>query len=116
MENLTTSIFQEDLEASEEEKGAKSCRSSLSLEIYGLRREQQVHFSNQEYYARLEELKRTHLRNMADLEKMYISQERVLEEEHGGGDDRRDGLVFRLGFLDGNGKEILSTLHLFLYC
>ncbi|CAG00316.1 unnamed protein product [Tetraodon nigroviridis] len=97
LENLTTSIFQEDLEASEEEKGAKSCRSSLSLEIYGLRREQQVHFSNQEYYARLEELKRTHLRNMADLEKMYISQERVLEEEHGGGDDRRDGLVFSLG-------------------
>lgn len=100
LENFTKSTFQEDLEVSEEGKGAKSYRSSLSLEIYGLRREQQVYFSNQEYYSRLEELKRTHLRNMADLEKMYISQERVLEEGHGRGDDREDGLTIRLGFLD----------------
>lgn len=98
LENFATSTFQEDLEASEEGKGAKSYRSSLSLEIYGLRREQQVYFSNQEYYTRLEELKRTHLRNMADLEKMYISQERVLEEGHGRGDDREDGLTIRFVF------------------
>lgn len=98
LENFATSTFQEDLEASEEGKGAKGYRSSLSLEIYGLRREQQVYFSNQEYYTRLEELKRTHLRNMADLEKMYISQERVLEEGHGRGDDREDGLTIRLVF------------------
>lgn len=99
-ENLSTSTFQEDLEAGEEGKGAQSYRSSLSLEIYGLRREQQVYFSNQEYYTRLEELKRTHLRNMADLEKMYISQERVREEWHGRGDDREGGITIRLGFLD----------------
>lgn len=99
MENFTTLTFQEDLEAIEEGKGAKSYRSSLSLEIYGLSREQQVYFSNQEYYTRLEELKRTHLRNMADLEKMYISQERGPEAGHGRGDDREDGLVIRYVFL-----------------
>lgn len=47
----------------------------MSLEIYGLQREEHVYFSNQEYYRRLEELKSTHLRNMADLERMYIRQE-----------------------------------------
>lgn len=113
LENFTTSTFQEDLEASEEGNGTKSYRSSLSLEIYGLRREQQVYFSNQEYYTRLEELKRTHLRNMADLEKMYISHERVLEEGHSRGDDREDGLTIRLDFLDRNGKQTLSAL---LFC
>lgn len=63
------------------------------MEIYGLRREQQVYFSNQEYYTRLEELKRTHLRNMADLEKMYISQEGSSR-----GEDRDDGLTIRSGW------------------
>lgn len=31
-------------------------------------------FSNQEYYTKLEELKREHLKNMAELEKLYLSQ------------------------------------------
>ncbi|CAG6016462.1 unnamed protein product [Menidia menidia] len=53
-----------DSESSEEGKGGRGVRSSLSLEIYGLHREQQVFFSNQEYYRRLEELKSTHLRNV----------------------------------------------------
>lgn len=52
----------------------------MSLEIYGLQREQHVYFSNQEYYRRLEELKSAHLRNMAELERMYISQ---ANERHG---------------------------------
>lgn len=56
------------------------------MEIYGLQREQHVYFSNQEYYRRLEELKSAHLRNMAELERMYISQggERRGEEDDGG--------------------------------
>lgn len=58
-----------------------------------------MYFSNQEYYARLEELKRAHLRNMADLEKMYISQERVREEGYNRRDDGEDGLTIRLAFL-----------------
>lgn len=91
LETLTSS-FQEDLEVNEEGKEAKSYRSSVSLEIYGLRREQQVYFSNQEYYSRLEELKKTHLRNMADLEKMYISQEGSSR-----GDDGDEGLTIRFG-------------------
>ncbi|XP_051276659.1 protein FAM161A-like [Dicentrarchus labrax] len=69
-----------DLECSQEERGGRSVRRSLSLEIYGLQREQHVYFSNQEYYRRLEELKSAHLRNMAELERMYISQGR---ERHG---------------------------------
>ncbi|XP_054654019.1 protein FAM161A-like isoform X2 [Dunckerocampus dactyliophorus] len=52
---------------------SRGFRKSPSLEIYGLQREQRVHFSNLEYYRRLEELKNTHLRNMAELERMYIS-------------------------------------------
>lgn len=58
----------------------------MSLEIYGLQREQHIYFSNQEYYRRLEELKSAHLRNMAELERMYISQvgERHGEEDDGG--------------------------------
>lgn len=101
LENFNSPTFQEDLQ---ERRGAKGYHSSLSLEIYGLRREQQVYFSNQEYYARLEELKRTHLRNMADLEKMYISQERVRDEGYSRGDDRgddrEDGLTIRLALLN----------------
>ncbi|XP_074532062.1 protein FAM161A [Halichoeres trimaculatus] len=61
-------------ECNEQTKTCRKVRRSLSLEIYGLQREQHINFSNQEYYRRLEELKSTHLRNMADLEKMYISK------------------------------------------
>ncbi|XP_034408345.1 protein FAM161A-like [Cyclopterus lumpus] len=70
---------------SEDGKGARSVRRSLSLEIYGLQREPHVHFSNREYYRRLEELKSAHLRNMAELETMYIGQgrERRAEEDEG---------------------------------
>ncbi|XP_034753750.1 protein FAM161A-like [Etheostoma cragini] len=73
-------------ECSGEVKGGRSIRSALSLEIYGLQREQHVYFSNQQYYRRLEELKSAHLRNMAELERMYISQsgERHREEDDGG--------------------------------
>lgn len=90
------SLFQEcDLESecSEEGKGNQGVRSSLSLEIYGLEREQQVFFSNQEYYRRLEELKSAHLRNMAELERMYIShgkEWRRGEEDEGLGGWRND--------------------------
>ena len=48
--------------------------------------ERQVYFSNQEYYLRLEELKKTHLRNMAELEKMYIGW------SEGGPQDYQHGL------------------------
>ena len=47
---------------------------------HGLR---QAYFSNQEYYWRLEELKKTHLRNMAELERMYIGRSKVPSEEGG---------------------------------
>ncbi|KAM9364994.1 protein FAM161A [Pholidichthys leucotaenia] len=72
-------------ECSEEGKPARGIRSAVSLEIYGLQRKENVYFSNQEYYRRLEELKSAHLRNMAELERMYISQgkerHRMEEEE-----------------------------------
>ncbi|XP_038163341.1 protein FAM161A-like [Cyprinodon tularosa] len=71
----------QDSESSEDGNGGRGVRSSLSLEIYGLQKEEQVYFSNQEYYRRLEELKSAHLRNMAELERMYISQ----------GQDRHEG-------------------------
>lgn len=97
MKSFTTFTFQEyDLEYSDEGKGVKGFRSSLSLEIYGLRREQHVYFSNQEYYQRLEELKIAHLRNMAELERMYISQERNREENDDRGEDRETRLSVRL--------------------
>ncbi len=92
---FTSSSSQEyDLECSEEWKGRRRIRRSLSLEIYGLQREQHVYFSNQEYYRRLEELKRAHLRNMAELERMYISQGRGGHAEEddgclGTGENRR---------------------------
>lgn len=71
------------------------------MEIYGLQRQQQVYFSNQEYYRRLEELKSAHLRNMAELERLYISHGREWhgEEDDGGlgrGDDREARLSVRL--------------------
>uniref|UniRef100_A0A096LWT9 FAM161 centrosomal protein A n=1 Tax=Poecilia formosa TaxID=48698 RepID=A0A096LWT9_POEFO len=74
----------QDSECSEDGSGGRGVRSSLSLEIYGLQREERVFFSNQEYYRRLEELKSAHLRNMADLERMYISQG---QDRHGGRED-----------------------------
>lgn len=52
--------------------------SSLSDPDYGkphgAHQFQRPVFSNQEYYTKLEELKREHLRNMAELEKLYLSQ------------------------------------------
>ncbi|XP_044071310.1 protein FAM161A-like isoform X2 [Siniperca chuatsi] len=83
-EDCTSEEYDLDSECSEEGKCGRSVRRSLSLEIYGLQREQHVYFSNQEYYRRLEELKSAHLRNMAELEMMYISQGR---ERHGEDDD-----------------------------
>lgn len=59
----------------------RGVRSSLALEIYGMQREQHVVFSKQEYYKRLEELRNAHLRNMAELEKMYLNQDRQRHEE-----------------------------------
>ncbi|XP_053731398.1 protein FAM161A-like [Synchiropus splendidus] len=59
-------------EGSEGSRGGRTVRSSVSLEIHGLRRDGQVLFSNQDYYQQLEELKSTHLRNMAELERLYI--------------------------------------------
>lgn len=41
---------------------------------------------------------------MADLEKMYIRQERVREQEYDRRDDREDGLTIRLGFLNIHGN------------
>lgn len=92
-------------EPGEEVKGGRSVRRSLSLEIYGLQREPHVHFSNREYYRRLEGLRSSHLRNMAELERMYIGQgeERPAEEEEGeegeegggGGQSREDRLSVR---------------------
>ncbi|XP_039511082.1 protein FAM161A-like isoform X2 [Pimephales promelas] len=38
-------------------------------------------FSNQEYYTKLEELKREHLRNMAEMEKLYLSPIRPGQRE-----------------------------------
>lgn len=97
MKSFTTFTFQEyDLEYDDEGKGVREVPSSLSLEIYGLRREKHVYFSNQEYYNRLEELKIAHLRNMAELERMYISQERNREENDGRGEDRETRLSVRL--------------------
>ncbi|KAK7930876.1 hypothetical protein WMY93_007271 [Mugilogobius chulae] len=90
-----------------EAKGRGNIRSSVSLEIYGLQRQQhnqQICISNQEYYRRLEELKSAHLRNIAELEKMYISQAVERYNREGEGVTRnlqsrrlfRDGPVRRL--------------------
>ncbi|XP_071335929.1 protein FAM161A-like [Trachinotus anak] len=85
-EDCTSEEYDLDSEGSEEGKGGRGVRSSLSLEIHGLHREQHVYFSNQEYYRRLEELKNAHLRNMAELERMYISQGREWHGEEEDGD------------------------------
>ncbi|KAF3841803.1 hypothetical protein F7725_023754, partial [Dissostichus mawsoni] len=74
----------------------EDCRS----EIYGLQREPHIYFSNQEYYKRLEELKSAHLKNMAELERMYIGQHRespAEEEEDGGRTNREDRLSISSG-------------------
>ncbi|KAM8851569.1 protein FAM161A [Synchiropus picturatus] len=68
-------------EGSEGSRGGRTVRSSVSLEIHGLQRDGRVLFSSQEYYQQLEELKSAHLRNMAELERLYIRQAR-------GGPDR----------------------------
>ncbi|CAB1343932.1 unnamed protein product [Coregonus sp. 'balchen'] len=68
----------DDVDSEGSEEGRDDMRSSLSLEEgYGVERGERsglgrVYFSNQDYYQRLEQLKRTHLRNMAEMEKMYI--------------------------------------------
>lgn len=88
---------------SEEGRGGRSVRRSLFVEIYGLQREPHIHFSNQEYYKRLEELKSAHLKNMAELERMYIGQHRespAEEEEAGGRTNREDRLSIRLDLFD----------------
>ncbi|KAM4599935.1 protein FAM161A [Fundulus diaphanus] len=71
----------QDSESSEDGNGGRGVHSSLSLENYVLQKEERVYFSNQEYYRRLEELKSAHLRNMAELERMYISQGQDREED-----------------------------------
>lgn len=87
--------FDQDSVCSEEGRGGRSVRRSLFVEIYGLQREPHIYFSNQEYYKRLEELKSAHLKNMAELERMYIGQHRespAEEEEDGGRTNREDRL------------------------
>ncbi|XP_072293322.1 uncharacterized protein [Eucyclogobius newberryi] len=85
-----------------EAKGRGNIRSSVSLEIYGLKREQhnqQVCFSNQDYYRRLEELKSAHLRNIAELERMYISQ--AVERYNSEGEEMTRSTQSRRLFRDG---------------
>uniref|UniRef100_A0A8C6UHX5 Protein FAM161A n=1 Tax=Neogobius melanostomus TaxID=47308 RepID=A0A8C6UHX5_9GOBI len=89
-------------DSGDEGKGRGSIRSSVSLEIYGLQREQreqQVYFSNQEYYKRLEELKSAHLRNIAELECMYISQ--AVEQYNREGEGVKSNTQNRRLFSDG---------------
>ncbi|TNN45593.1 Protein FAM161A [Liparis tanakae] len=52
----------------EDPTGVRTVRWSLSQEVFGLQGAPRLHFSNREYYRRLEELKRAHRRNMAELE------------------------------------------------
>ena len=74
----------------ENELASAGTPRSISLNDYSMERDEpghglrQAYFSNQEYYQRLEELKRTHLRNMAELERMYIGRSKVPSEEEGG--------------------------------
>ncbi|XP_033991840.1 protein FAM161A-like isoform X2 [Trematomus bernacchii] len=94
-EDCRSEEFDQDSVCSEEGRGGRSVRRSLFVEIYGLQREPHIHFSNQEYYKRLEELKSAHLKNMAELERMYIGQHRespAEEEEDGGRTNREDRL------------------------
>ncbi|XP_047207935.1 protein FAM161A-like [Girardinichthys multiradiatus] len=83
-EDCNSEENEQDSECSEDGNGSRGVRNSLSLEIYDLQMEERVYFSNQEYYRRLEELKSAHLKNMVELERMYISQG---QERHEGGED-----------------------------
>ncbi|CAL8238364.1 unnamed protein product [Merluccius merluccius] len=75
--------YEFDSEFDEDAGGDGEMRTSLSMDNCALRGEEeedeetQVFFSNQEYYWRLEELKKTHLRNMAELEKIPAEQEQA---------------------------------------
>ncbi|KAI3363432.1 hypothetical protein L3Q82_012047, partial [Scortum barcoo] len=102
-EDCTSEEYDLESECSEEGHRGRSARRSLSLEIYGLQREQHVYFSNQEYYRRLEELKSAHLRNMAELERLYISQGR---EEHREEDDGGLGREARLLISSGPARKL----------
>ncbi|KAK1905346.1 Protein FAM161A [Dissostichus eleginoides] len=99
-EDCRSEEFDQDSVCSEEGRGGRSVRRSLFVEIYGLQREPHIYFSNQEYYKRLEELKSAHLKNMAELERMYIGQHRespAEEEEDGGRTNREDRLSISSG-------------------
>lgn len=71
-------VYQECEQRSDSENIAVCDLTSLSDPDYGkpcaAHQLQRPMFSNQEYYTKLEELKREHLRNMAELEKLYLSQ------------------------------------------
>ncbi|XP_027129329.1 protein FAM161A [Larimichthys crocea] len=96
-----------DLDSACGDEGDRSVRRSLSVEIYGLQRQQQVYFSNQEYYRRLEELKSAHLRNMAELERLYISHGREWHgEEDDGGLGRGDDREARLSVSSGPARKL----------
>ncbi|MEQ2288754.1 hypothetical protein AMECASPLE_026073 [Ameca splendens] len=83
-EDCNSEENEQDSECSEDGNGSRGVRNPLSLEIYDLQMEERVYFSNQEYYRRLEELKSAHLKNMVELERMYIGQG---QERHEGGED-----------------------------
>ncbi|TKS86057.1 Protein FAM161A [Collichthys lucidus] len=99
-----------DLDSACGDEGDRSVRRlSLSAEIYGLQRQQRVYFSNQEYYRRLEELKSAHLRNMAELERLYISHGREWhgeEDGDGGGLERGDDTEARLSVSSGPARKL----------
>ncbi|TKS86036.1 Protein FAM161A [Collichthys lucidus] len=98
-----------DLDSACGDEGDRSVRRlSLSAEIYGLQRQQRVYFSNQEYYRRLEELKSAHLRNMAELERLYISHGREWhgEEDGDGGLGRGDDTEARLSVSSGPARKL----------
>ncbi|KAF7659844.1 hypothetical protein LDENG_00291430 [Lucifuga dentata] len=93
-EDCNSEEYDLDSEYREEENGVGRTQRSLSLEMYRLQREgseQSIYFSNQEYDKRLEELKNAHLRNMAELERMYYINQR--KERHN--EEERDGLQSR---------------------
>ncbi|KAK9541207.1 hypothetical protein VZT92_001270 [Zoarces viviparus] len=106
-EDCSSEVFDPEPERGEEEgRGGRSIRRSLSLEIYGLQREPHVHFSNQQYYRRLEELKSAHLRNMAQLQRMYIGQGRERQEEEEGGLGGRQDAEDRLSVSSGPARKL----------
>uniref|UniRef100_A0A4W5MVA5 Protein FAM161A n=1 Tax=Hucho hucho TaxID=62062 RepID=A0A4W5MVA5_9TELE len=89
----------DDVDSEGSEEGRVNMRSSLSQEEgYGVERGERsglgrVYFSNQDYYQRLEQLQRTHLRNMAELEKMYICKRSKVNKK----DDEEDKCLEREG-------------------